>query len=220
MNKSSYLLRLGLFLVFMFSNVLFAQEITSPFKFSLYGGASLPTGDFSSTAIAEKSGYATTGFCAMIEGSKEFGETINWISSVSLAINGFDESTLESQLGGLSVSADNYITTWIMTGAGLETPLAPMVNFYALAQIGLLVSSVPDITISYGGESITQTTNTGTAFAYGFGAGIKITKLNIGMRYYSGEPEYEQTASYNGVTGTNKIKLPASIIELLVGLNF
>jgi hypothetical protein len=207
-----------LFLVFIFSNSIFAQENTSQMRFSFYGGAALPQGDFSSTS-GEKAGYANTGFCVLIEGSKILSESVNWTSSVSLAINSLDESSMENQLSGITVTTDNYITTWVMTGIGFETSASPTVKIYGLGQMGLLLSRFPDITLSYGGESITQTTKTGTAFAYGFGAGVIINKINFGIRYYSGEPEYEQTASYGGVTGTAKVKMPATILQLMLGIN-
>jgi hypothetical protein len=187
-------------------------------RFSLYGGASLPQGDFGSTN-GDKAGYAKTGFCVMIEGSKNLNESLNWISSVSLALNSLDESEMENKLSGFTVSSGNYITTWVMTGVGFETVASPSVKIYGIGQIGLLLSSFPDIKLSSGGTSITQTTKMGTSFAYGFGAGVIITKINIGIRYYSGEPEYEQTASYGNVTGSAKVKMPATVLQLLIGFN-
>ncbi len=48
---------------------------------------------------------------------------------------------------------------------------------------------------------------------------LLLNKMNLGIRYYSGEPEYEQTAQYMGVTGTAKVKLPATILQLMFGIN-
>lgn len=218
MQKSIYKLCSIIFLVFSFTNVMFSQENISPMSFSLYGGVAFPQGDFSGTS-GDKAGYANTGFCAMIEASKNLSGTVNWTSSISLAINSLDESSMEDQLSGFTVTTDNYITTWAMTGIGFETIASPTVKIYGLGQVGLLISSFPDIKLSYSGESITQTTKAGTAFAYGFGAGVIINKINLGLRYYSGEPEYEQSASYSGVSGTAKVKMPATILQLLVGFS-
>jgi len=221
-NSTYYFCSSVLFLVFIFSNSIFAQENTSQMRFSFYGGAALPQGDFSSTS-GKNAGFANTGFCVLIEGSKILSESVNWTSSVSLAINSLDESSLENQLEnqfyGITVTTDNYITTWAMTGVGIETSASPTVKIYGLGQMGLLLSRFPDITLSYGSASITQTTKMGTAFAYGFGAGVILNKINFGIRYYSGEPEYEQTASYGGVTGTAKVKMPATILQLMLGIN-
>ena len=220
MKNSIYHFCSFLFLVFIFSNSIFAQENTSPMRFSLYGGAALPQGDFSSTN-GNKAGYAKIGFTAMVEGSKILSESVNWTSSIALAINSLDESEMENKLSGtgITVSSGNYITTWAMTGVGFETVASPSVKIYGIGQIGLLLSSFPDITLSSGGTSITQTTKMGTAFAYGFGAGVIINKINLGIRYYSGEPEYTETASYGGITNTFKAKLPATVLQLLLGFN-
>ncbi len=174
MKNSIYYYCSVLFLAFIFSNSSFAQENTSQIQYSIYGGAALPQGDFSSTSV-KKAGFANTGFCAMIESSNILSESMNWISSFSLAVNSVDEVSMENQLSGITVTTGNYLTSWIMTGIGFQTIASPTVKIYSLGQIGLLLSKLPDITFSSGGQSITQTTNTGTAFAYGFGAGV-ITK--------------------------------------------
>ncbi|MFA6598133.1 MAG: hypothetical protein WCS69_10450 [Ignavibacteriaceae bacterium] len=198
--------------------VLTAQENAPSMNFSIYGGAALPQGDFSGTT-GDKAGYAKTGFCAMVEGAKSLNESVNWVSSISLALNSMDETTIENQMSGPSVSAGSYITTWAMTGVGFETVASPTVKIYGVAQLGLLLSSFPDVTISYGGVSVTQTTKMGTAFAFGFGAGVLINRFNIGLRYYTGEPEYEESASYGGISSTVKVKLPATILQLMVGFS-
>ncbi|MDP2366471.1 MAG: hypothetical protein Q8M94_22180 [Ignavibacteria bacterium] len=216
MKNSNYYFSFVLFLVFIFPNNIYAQEDLSSMRYSLYGGASLPQGDFSSTT-SEKAGYAKIGFCGMLEGSKSISESVNWTSSFSLAFNSLDESAMEDQLPGATVTTDNYVTAWIMTGIGFETIASPTVKIYGLGQIGLLFSSFPDIKLSSGGSSITQTTKMGTSFGYGFGVGVIINKINLGIRYFSGEPEYEQSASYGGMTSSAKVKLPATVLQLLIG---
>ena len=83
-----------------------------------------------------------------------------------------------------------------------------------------MISSYPDFEVSsaYYNYSEKYTTKMGTSFAYGFGAGVIINKFNIGLRYYSGKPEYEQTVkSYE--TTTKKVQMPASVLQLLFGIN-
>ena len=218
MKNSIFYFYSVLFLVFIFSNSIFAQKNTSQMHFSVYGGAALPQGDFSSTN-GQKAGFAKTGLCGMVETTKYLNENVIWISSISLAINSLDENEMENKLSGSTVSSGNYITTWAMTGVGFKTVVSPSVNIYGAAQIGLLLSRFPDITLSSGGKSITQTTKMGIAFAYGFGAGVVINEINLGIRYFSGEPKYEETARYNGVTYTAKVNMPATILQLLFGIN-
>jgi len=211
--------------------------------FSLFGGIALPQGDFGSTVRDnDKAGFAKTGFCAMAEGSKNLNENVLWVSSLAFALNSADESAMKDPSDywdEYSVSAGNYLTSWAMTGIGYETVISPTINLYGIGQLGLLLSSVPDVKISannsndMGSTTITSniTSKMGTSFAYGFGVGIKVNKFNIGLRYYSSEPEYEQTYKqsktivYSGIshTGENsetkKVQMPASVLQLLFGIN-
>ncbi len=197
----------------LFHLTVFAQDM----RFSLHGGVALPQGDFSSTTSGLTAGYAKTGFVGMLESTKKLNGSVNLVSSVSMAFNSMDASALESQVSPFTVTSGNYVTTWAMTGIGFEIPTSPGTNIYAIGQLGVLFSSFPDITLSYGSSSVTQTAALATAFAYGFGAGININSLDIGLRYYTGEPEYEQKASAGGITNTAKVKLPASVLQLTIG---
>jgi len=221
-----------LFLLLILGSNVFAQESTSSMHFSLFGGLALPQGDFGSASNAKyenKAGFANTGFCAMVEGSKNLNESVMWVSSLSLALNGLDESAMKSDYFGsdYKVTAGSYLTTWAMTGIGYETAISPTINIYGVGQIGLLLSSFPDIKVSYqGSPEATATTKGGTSLAYGFGAGVIINKINIGLRYYSGEPEYEHPIDYyyhtyqgEFTTTTEKVKMPTTVLQLMVGIN-
>lgn len=179
----------------------------------------MPQGDFGSTS-GEKGGYASTGFGGMLEMSKNMNNNINWVTSVSMDINSMDAATMTNQWGQGTVTAGNYVTTWVMSGIGIESAASPTVTVYGVGQIGLLFSSFPDITLSSGGQSITQTAKLANAFAIGFGAGFIINKFSVGLRYYTAEPEYEQSATYMGYTGTAKVKMPAAVLQLMVGVIF
>lgn len=219
MKSSGYLVRILLFVVILLSSSVFAQDEKPPVRFSLSGGIVMPQGDFGSTS-GEKGGYASTGFGGMLEMSKNMNENINWVTSVSMDINSMDANTMTNQWGHGTVTAGNYVTTWVMTGIGIESVASPTVKVYGVGQIGLLFSSFPDITLSSGGQSITQTAKLANAFAFGIGAGLMINKLNVGLRYYTAEPEYEQSATYMGYTGTAKVKMPAAVLQLMLGVNF
>jgi len=219
MKSSSYSGSALLFVLLFISSSVFAQDEPAPLRISLFGGMALPQGDFSATS-GEKGGYAKTGFGGMLELSNTLSERANWVTSVALNVNSIDEATMTSQWGQGTITGGKYVTTWAMTGIGFESAASPTVRVYGVGQLGLLFSSFPDITMFYGGQSITQTTKMGTAFAFGFGAGLIINKLNVGLRYYTGEPEYEQTATYMGVTGTAKVKMPATVLQLMIGINF
>ena len=213
-----------LFLLLMLGSNTSAQESTSSMHFSLFGGIALPQGDFGGTEKDnDKAGFANTGFCAMIEGSKNLNESVMWVSSLSFALNSLDESAIQNPYGGdFKATAGSYLTSWAMTGIGFETAISPTINGYGVGQIGLLISNVPDVEVSSADYHYSEkfTTKMGTSFAYGFGAGVIINKFNIGLRYYTGKPEYEQTVtdSYHSSGTTEKFQMPATVLQLLVGI--
>ena len=219
-----------LFLFLILGSNASAQESTSSMHFSLFGGLSLPQGDFGGTEKDnDKAGFAKTGFCAMAEGTKNLNENVLWVSSLSIALNSMDESAMQSlHYAPYQVTAGSYLTSWAMTGIGYETVISPTINLYGVGQIGLLLSSFPEVNAEQAEYTWKYTTKMGTSFAYGFGCGIKINKINVGLRYYSGEPEYEQTEtqtndniysySYGTYTSTKKVKMPATVLQLLIGI--
>lgn len=219
----------NLFILFLFfvlsSKTVLSQDLTidSPkIKFTIYGGASLPQGDFGSSSIRdEKAGFGKTGFCAMAEGSKLLTSSTDLLASVSVSLNGFDTKEVEKQMegSGFSVSAANYINTWAMTGVKYTVPYSEKVKIYGTGQIGILFSKRPDLTISSSIFEISETSKTklATTFAYGFGAGVQLEKINIGLRYNSGNPEYkpdESGESFDIATSS------VSILQLMIGFNF
>ncbi len=117
MKKSLYFI---LPVFFIISNLLFAQDNLEPISLSLYAGTALPQGNFGRTDV-QKAGFAKTGFCAIIEASKNLEENVNWITSVDLAVNNLNYTEIQNlQKSDVKVTAGNYLTTWIMTGIGCE----------------------------------------------------------------------------------------------------
>ena len=226
---------LYLFLVIIsisiFFSISYAQEVNPYMHFSIFGGAAFPVGDFSSTT-AIQSGYANTGYCAMIEADKNISQDIYWTSSASLAINEIDQNGIENSsggiIGGLEMpvnSSGNYTTTWIMTGFGFELTVSPSIKIYGTGQIGLLISSYPSISASQNGLFITVNSKTGTSFADQLGSGIIINKINLCLRYYAGDPFYKFTinSSSENLTFTNNLgrrDFPITLLLFMIGYNF
>ena len=184
----------------------------------MFGGASLPQSDFASTTSTD-AGYATTGFAGGLEVSSELNQLVSWTTSVALASNSVNTDEMTKQAGsGIRVTAGSYLTTWGLTGIKFMAPTASGSVLYAQAQGGLLYSSFPDLEVNFMGVNIKQTATSTAALAFGFGAGVQLQNLNIGIRYYTGKPEYEQNATGGGVTATNKVKLPATLLLLMVGV--
>lgn len=208
-----------LLLIILSNKFILAQnnEIESDsLKYIIYGLLTLPQGDFSA-ASGEKAGYGETGFGASIDVSKFFKDKMHWISSVSFSKNSFNEAPLKEAIGTNAITVGDYYTIWGLTGVKLSEEIKSNLKIYGIGQIGILYSLFPDVTFT--SLKITQTTKPAIALAYGIGAGAKINNINIVLKYCSGEPEYEQSASVGNSTSTAKVKLPASLLLLQIGFD-
>jgi hypothetical protein len=216
----------------LFCSRTYAQEDSRLLHFTFFGGAAFPLSDFSSTT-ANNAGFANTGYCVMIEADKNISKDVYWASSISFAVNGLNKNSLQSSMGTSlailignnmgfvsNVWADNYTTTWIMTGFGFEMPVSSAIKIYSVEQIGLLISTFSDISFSNYNTSGTLTTKAGTAFAAELGAGAIIDNINIGLRYYAGEPYHRQTLTFSGSTEDIREEFPVTIVQFIIGYNF
>lgn len=205
------------------------DEITETEEFYLSAnlGAVLPVGDFGTTD-QPKSGFANTGICLDASFFYTLDDYIIWSSSVTFALNGISESSLEESIRNtinaqfpnvfknIKASTGSYNSTWIMSGLGTMLPVSPKINVYANGQIGLLLASYPDINVTLDSNSFTQTFNLGTSFAYAFSAGAIINKINVAVKYLRGSPEYVETVEGT----TSKVNFPMSVLTITVGYVF
>lgn len=222
MKRFLFLVLIGFF-AFNISLSQYENELQKT-HFTLFGGLMLPQGDFGNTN-GEKAGYAKIGLGAEFEVNYMYDPIIYWTTSATISVNSIDEDVLAKQMSeifpsNVSVSAGDYTLIWALTGLNLETKTPSGVIIYGNGKVGILFSSFPNIKILLGGTTINQTTEMGIALAIGLGAGVKINKLNLGIRYYTGEPNYKQKANFGGIESTAKVKLPATLLSLVVGYNF
>jgi hypothetical protein len=187
--------------------------------FTLTGGVSIPTGAFGATT-GSKAGAAKTGFAVCADGSLALAPFLAWMSSANLSVNTVD---LASAYEGLGVSADagSWILVWGLTGLKVFGYVSPDVEVFGFGQAGFLFGNIPQLTLTAGTERATQNSSYATSFGFGFGAGITISHVSIGLRYLSGEPEYEITASStNGGTARGKFTQPTSCVQITGGIAF
>ncbi|MFZ1977136.1 MAG: hypothetical protein WAV76_04205 [Bacteroidota bacterium] len=229
MKNSNYYSFLILLSIVLFCSHTYAQDSSLFMHYSIFGGAAFPLGDFSSTT-ANDAGFAHTGLCAMVEADKNISEDVYWASSIALAVNPMDQSSLENYTGvqggnflkynGSNVSTGSYLTAWLMTGVGFELPVSSAVKIYSVEQIGLLISKIPPITGYYVGSSVTETATTGAAFAVGLGAGVIMHDINLSLRYYTGEPFYTSTETTVYGSWNIRADMPVTLLQFMIGYNF
>ncbi len=218
------ILTLSLMIVFLLFDVTLAKnppkKKAPTHRFGLYGGVMLSQGEFSSTK-GSKAGFANNGIGLMAEFVQYTKYHINWISSVSFTNNSFKAGAFQDQHSEYGITADNYFTTWIMTGISHSHSFGPMLSIYGLIQGGLLLSKYPNIyyAITQGDfKEYKEEMSLGKAFAYGIGGGVRYTFINLGVRYYMAYPEYQQTSPFH--QGTVSKNLPAKILQVVFGINF
>jgi len=209
-------------LIILHVNVINAQyeREEKEIQVNIFGGLSIPMGDFGTSEQEKEAGYALVGFSAGFGFIHHAQQNFNWIVDFYLSFNAFNEEVLQVQIGNsVNVDAGTYVNTWILTGFRGGADIAPSVKLFAFAEAGLLIASVPDITYSTSEESIEQTTDMGIAPALGLGAGININSYTISIRYLSGKAEHEQTIKIGNSTGTTDVKLPVAILQLILAIN-
>ncbi|RLD12934.1 hypothetical protein DRI50_08210 [candidate division KSB1 bacterium] len=189
------------------------------YRLGIYGNVIVAQAEFASTN-GSKAGFANNGVGAMFEFVRYTKFPFNWISSVSFASQSFKAGALQDQTPEYGITADNYITTWLMTGLAHEKSFGPELSIYGLGQIGLLLSKYPDIFYATNNlDEYKQTTSMGKALAFAAGIGIKYNLLNLGVRYYAAFPEYKQKSPFTNGSSVKR-NLPAKILQVVFGINF
>jgi hypothetical protein len=194
------------------------EDTTPKISVTLFGGASLPQGEFANSNTQE-AGYGATGYTGSLEVSSRKNPALSWTSTFSVVMNPLDVDEMQKQAGSsYTISGGSYTGLWGLTGIKFNAPVSPTAEFYGQAQGGLLHSSFPDLDVTFMGTTVKQTATSKITFGFGVGAGVQMKNLNIGIRYYSAKPEYEQTASGGGITVKASVKLPMTVLLLMVGV--
>ncbi|QQS34820.1 MAG: hypothetical protein IPM56_11170 [Ignavibacteriales bacterium] len=203
-------------ILFCGRTILLAQDY-EPFKPSIkmkfYSGLSLPMGNFGSGS-GNSAGYANTGFFGSVEGLKSLNENLNLMLSLAVSINQLDVETLDKRTWNFTASTESYYSTWLL--AGLQGGPERESNFeiFFSASIGLLYVSFPELIVN----NIKHTSENTVAFAFGIGSGVEFERLNFGIRYLHGFPEYSGTGNilYPGTSAASSL----GILLLMLGVSF
>ena len=190
---------------------------------------SIPSGDYGATS-GNKAGLAKTGFGFGLEYDKPIENTnLNLVFTGLLNSHSVDASEIEKNLqsydADATVDVGSYLLFWITAGIGFQSEMSPNANLYGNLQIGLLHGKVPEMTMTLPSSDIKGVSESAssTVFGLGIGGGIIFSdKYDIGLHYYTAEPEYEVTTKTTSSTLGNssssiKAKQPTASINLLFG---
>lgn len=218
------LLLILILVLLIFGNI--SAQIKSENLLTFSGGVVLPTGDFKMDE-GENAGYAETGFSIMLEYRKIFEENYGWFSTIAYNKNTMNSDKMSENLSYQNVSSDNYAQVWVLTGLGFEAFSSERTSVYGFGQAGLLFSAYPDLILESEYITYSQMSFLATGLAFGVGGGLRVSRLNFGFRYFYSKPEYEYETTYTQMIDhpvkmkeNHKVTLPASVFEVIVGVNF
>jgi hypothetical protein len=189
--------------------------VSTSSSFSIFGGASLPIGDFASTNSSEGISSAKTGFA----GGVQFvtGGQVGLLVSALYAANSIDASNMSSSSTNTSsyvTSSGNWQSMMVLLGLKIGTANATGANFFVAPLIGVNFGKSPDVTSSatineteyyyngiyyYGNIPVsgdmTMQSASATTFAYGGMMEIELGHFIFGARYITCKPHYDITMS-------------------------
>ena len=182
-------------------------------SFAIGLGVAIPVGDFGENE-GSKAGFARTGLAASADINIPFNGYLGWISGVSFAVNGLDESGLDA--GSAQLDLGTWLVSWSMTGLRASLPVSGPVEVFIFGQLGLFLGASPEITVRSGSFSVTQEAGVAAAFGFAIGAGINISHFHFDVRFQSAEPEYKfQSIGTRPLLFT--LEQPTSILQMCVG---
>jgi|GEM_PF-2448347 len=199
------------FLILIFPNKINAQENSFPVDFSLFVGMNVPTGNFGDGSIIENPNAlgAYTGFSTMLDASIMLNDRFFWNSSASISFNGTKLVTDDYD--------DNFTTSLFLTGFGVQSVSKEQITFYGIGQVGLMISSLPDLVNTYSTPISIISYDLGKAFAYSIGLGAKYKLLHFTLRYNNAKPSFERE-DLNGEKINFDITI--SFVQAMIGINF
>ncbi|NTV45395.1 MAG: porin family protein [Chlorobiales bacterium] len=210
--KKNLLLALIAIFTLGYYNVANAQS------FGIYGGVSLPMGDFADDS-GDKAGLAKLGFGGGLQVTFPLGsQGLELIGDAAFLYNPLDEDK-----SGIKDAA--YTNIPVMAGLRYVGTINPDFSIYAMGLAGINIASFSDIEIQnadgYGSPG-KITFDSATSFGFGFGAGVIFSEsFNIGAKYLIlGEPEYKGKLTVEGYTGSADFNIKQSVSMIVITAGF
>ena len=188
-------------------------------RFMLSAGMGFPAGVFGEKS-GSTAGGATSGFALGADVAYKTRSGIEWLTSLYLSFQPFDESALQLA-PGVQVDAGSWTLIWPMTGVRVSSNTSQDVSLFVLGQVGVLIGSSPEITATIQNMSISQPSSNANSVAFDLGCGIVYQqRYMMSLRYLYGSPEYKYQASGGGYSVAGKAEQATSVIFLGVGFVF
>ena len=210
----------------------FSYPQSSLLKFGIFGGLSVPTGDFGddksfNLETGRGDGFATVGFGGGFELLYPIGTPgLNWHTTAGFLYNGFDDKELINYIDDdeADVDAGNYYIIPVITGLSYQVPVSKGLDVLFTGQLGLSFIKKTTMELTYPGDdySLEVEFDMATSFSYGVGAGLVFNdKFNVTFRYLGcGEPEFDVTFDEDGDTYDGTAEISVAVFLISVGVYF
>lgn len=189
----------------------------------LFGGLSLPNGEFSKTE-GDNAGFAKSGFFGGAEIMFSLASGVGIVVDGRYIINKLNEEELmKSFPSGATVSVGQY--TNILPMAGIRLYTTGSLGLFVDAQAGYMFSKYPEFSYSYTYFGTTysskQESQNGKGLAYGASVGIDISNtLVIGGTYIITKPKFESTTGSGSAATTTTMEQQMNMIHVWAGIRF
>lgn len=195
-------------------------------QFSIFGALSIPTGDFGETNT-QKAGFATTGFGIGVELDVPVDESFSVVTSGLFVSNPIDKDAMNTMFqnafgSSATVQTESFSSVFALSGIQFIGQSSTTSKLFLNAQGGLLVGTIPEITLTVGSAQSTQSSVSATTFAFAVGGGLMFgDRFKVGAKYLSAKPKYDVMASGTGGTVAGTIEQPTSmvLIQMNIGLS-
>jgi len=215
-------------------NVSYAQ-IGKP-TFGIHAGYSMPIGDFGDVngLVNKNAAFASNGMIIGIDIGLPLKSTgFSIISSGNYLSNAFDRDEFEkdivsqlefgnSSFNNLELNSGKWISIPVMSGLNWCRKLWHRTEVYIQGQMGINWIRPPDLKLMIDGVVLEQKFDWGRSFVIGGGAGIALSKINLGFIYFnSKDVEFTVTMITPGLPDEeDQVKLPVINWAVIIGFEF
>lgn len=229
-SMKSYFFIFNIILVTFFLVGDVVQSQTHDRHLIVFGGISIPTGDFSSSS-GMHANYAESGIALGVEFTSALSKNLHIGLSGTFLLHNYDtgaqQNFMQDTLPMFKVYAEDYLSTSLMGMVGYNTDISSAFMLYGRGEIGAFIFRQPEIredniTRSGSGRR-TKSATVALSPGYGFQVGIVVSEnFDIGFRYFFSPLNFNvgvheahgttQTAAY-----TENIKHSVSTVQIVVG---
>ncbi len=190
------------------------QIFDDPIRYSLYFGASFPTGEFAN-ALGAKGGVSVS-----LDATANIYKNIKWLTSTNMTMNGIRQASMATRISASSASSGQYTTGALLTGPYIQVCQFMSGDLFVFAQTGLQILFMSDIEYTKQAVRETLTTNMGAGYAYSLGVTTKFTGFNVSFRYQMADPQIlERIHTTYPSPASTLVKKRTNSFRLIMGIN-